>query len=72
MKHHLEKLRTALQIRRDITIDMLSPLKEIQFEIPDGGFNLWITLPNSMEYFYFITKANEVDVSFTEQSLSIT
>ena len=48
MKHHLEKLRTALQIRRDITIDMLSPLKEIQFEIPDGGFNLWITLPNSM------------------------
>ncbi|MGR5914371.1 hypothetical protein ACT7DA_18915 [Bacillus pacificus] len=48
MKNHLEKLRTALQIRRDITIDMLSPLKEMHFEIPNGGFNLWITLPDSM------------------------
>ncbi|WP_373445272.1 aminotransferase class I/II-fold pyridoxal phosphate-dependent enzyme, partial [Bacillus cereus] len=64
MKHHLEKLRTALQIRRDITIDMLSPLKEIQFEIPDGGFNLWITLPNSIDPFTLLQKANEVDVSF--------
>ncbi|EJQ94430.1 hypothetical protein IGW_02150 [Bacillus cereus ISP3191] len=64
MKNHLEKLRTALQIRRDITIDMLSPLKEIQFEIPDGGFNLWITLPNSIDPFTLLQKANEVDVSF--------
>ncbi|HFK1399388.1 PLP-dependent aminotransferase family protein [Bacillus cereus] len=64
MKNHLEKLRTALQIRRDITIDMLSPLKEIQFEIPDGGFNIWITLPNSIDPFTLLQKANEVDVSF--------
>ncbi|PDZ65286.1 GntR family transcriptional regulator [Bacillus cereus] len=64
MKNHLEKLRTALQIRRDITIDMLSPLKEIRFQIPNGGFNLWITLPDSIDPFSLLQKANEVDVSF--------
>ncbi|MGH1324083.1 PLP-dependent aminotransferase family protein [Bacillus pretiosus] len=64
MKNHLEKLRTALQIRRDITIDMLSPLKELRFEIPNGGFNLWITLPDSIDPFTLLQKANEVDVSF--------
>ncbi|MGR3778481.1 MocR-like pyridoxine biosynthesis transcription factor PdxR [Bacillus paramycoides] len=64
MKNHLEKLRTALQIRRDITIDTLLPLKEIQFEIPIGGFNLWVTLPDSIDPFTLLQKANEVDVSF--------
>ncbi len=64
MKNHLEKLRTALQIRRDITIDTLLPLKEIQFEIPNGGFNLWVTLPDSIDPFTLLQKANEVDVSF--------
>lgn len=64
MKNHLEKLRTALQIRRDITIDLLSPLKEIRFEIPNGGFNLWITLPDPIDPFTLLQKANEVDVSF--------
>ncbi|MGH1283915.1 PLP-dependent aminotransferase family protein [Bacillus toyonensis] len=64
MKNHLEKLRTALQIRRDLTIDILSPLKEIHFKIPNGGFNLWVTLPNTIDPFNLLQKANEVDVSF--------
>lgn len=64
MKNHLEKLRTALQIRRDLTIDILSPLKELEFEIPNGGFNLWVTLPQSIDPFTLLQKANEVDVSF--------
>ncbi len=64
MKNHLEKLRTALQMRRDLTIDILSPLKELNFEIPNGGFNLWITLPDSIDPFTLLQKANEVDVSF--------
>ncbi|SCB68337.1 GntR family transcriptional regulator [Bacillus mycoides] len=64
MKNHLEKLRTALQIRRDLTIDILSPLKELEFEIPNGGFNLWVTLPRSIDPFTLLQKANEVDVSF--------
>ncbi|PGD51920.1 GntR family transcriptional regulator [Bacillus toyonensis] len=64
MKNHLEKLRTALQIRRDLTIAILSPLKEIHFKIPNGGFNLWITLPNTIDPFNLLQKANEADVSF--------
>ncbi|QWG28293.1 PLP-dependent aminotransferase family protein [Bacillus mycoides] len=64
MKKHLEKLRTALQIRRDLTINILSPLKELEFEIPNGGFNLWVTLPRSIDPFTLLQKANEVDVSF--------
>ncbi|KFN02918.1 PLP-dependent aminotransferase family protein [Bacillus clarus] len=64
MKNHLEKLRTALQIRRDITIEILSPLKEIEFQTPKGGFNLWVTLPQSIDSFTLLQKANEVDVSF--------
>ncbi|MGH0513118.1 PLP-dependent aminotransferase family protein [Bacillus cereus] len=64
MKNHLEKLRTALQIRRDLTIDILSPLKELEFIIPNGGFNLWVTLPRSIDPFTLLQKANEVDVSF--------
>lgn len=64
MKNHLEKLRTALQMRRDLTIDILSPLKELNFEIPNGGFNLWVTLPDSIDPFTLLQKANEVDVSF--------
>ncbi|WP_049119268.1 PLP-dependent aminotransferase family protein, partial [Bacillus cereus] len=64
MKNHLEKLRTALQMRRDLTIDILSPLKELHFEIPNGGFNLWVTLPDSIDPFTLLQKANEVDVSF--------
>ncbi|MGG5737684.1 MULTISPECIES: MocR-like pyridoxine biosynthesis transcription factor PdxR [Bacillus cereus group] len=64
MKNHLEKLRTALQIRRDLTIDILSPLKELEFIVPNGGFNLWVTLPQSIDPFTLLQKANEVDVSF--------
>ncbi len=65
MKNHLEKLRTALQMRRDATIETLAPLTDIlHFQIPQGGFNLWISLPDSMDSFALLKKANEVDVSF--------
>ena len=43
-------------MRRDLTIDILSPLKELHFEIPNGGFNLWVTLPDSRSL-YLITKS---------------
>ena len=32
MKNHLEKLRTALQIRHNLTIDIYYQLKELEFE----------------------------------------
>jgi DNA-binding transcriptional MocR family regulator len=65
MKNHLEKLRIALQIRRDTAVEILSTLGDtIQFEIPRGGFNLWLTLPDSINLLTLLQKANEVDVTF--------
>ncbi|EEM11138.1 Transcriptional regulator, GntR family with aminotransferase domain [Bacillus pseudomycoides] len=65
MKNHLEKLRTALQLRRDTTLEILTSLTgEIHFQKPLGGFNLWITLPDSINAFMLLKKANEANVSF--------
>lgn len=65
MKNHLEKLRTALQIRRDTTLEILTSLTgEIHFQKPLGGFNLWVTLPGSIDTFVLLQKANEMNVSF--------
>ncbi|MEH7464057.1 PLP-dependent aminotransferase family protein [Bacillus thuringiensis] len=65
MKNHLEKLRIALQVRRDTTVEILSSLADtIHFQVPKGGFNLWISLPDSMNSFALLKKANEADISF--------
>ncbi len=65
MKNHLKKLRTALQIRRDTTVEILSSLTDtIHFQVPKGGFNLWISLPDAMTSFALLKKANEADISF--------
>ncbi|MCI0765839.1 PLP-dependent aminotransferase family protein [Bacillus sp. TL12] len=65
MKNHLEKLRTALQIRCDTAVEILSPLTDtIHFQKPQGGFNLWISLPDSMNSFALLKKANESNISF--------
>ncbi|MFI8709031.1 PLP-dependent aminotransferase family protein [Bacillus sp. NPDC077411] len=65
MKNHLEKLRTALQMRRDTTIEILASLTDtIHFQVPKGGFNLWVSLPNSMNSFTLLKKANEANISF--------
>ena len=65
MKNHLEKLRTALQIRRDTTIEILTPLiGDIHFKKPLGGFNLWVMLPDSIDAFLLLKETNEANVSF--------
>lgn len=65
MKKHVEKLRTALQIRRDISVDIFSTISDkVQFEIPKGGFNLWLTLQNQFDSFSLLEKANAEDISF--------
>ncbi|KEK23396.1 PLP-dependent aminotransferase family protein [Bacillus gaemokensis] len=65
MQKHIEKLRTALQLRRDTAIKILSPLtKDIYFQKPQGGFNLWISLPSSLNSFSLLEKAKEANVSF--------
>jgi DNA-binding transcriptional MocR family regulator len=65
MKNHVEKLRTALQIRRDTAVEILSTLDDaIQFQVPQGGFNLWITLSDSIDSITLLQKANEADITF--------
>ena len=43
-------------MRRDLTIDILSPLKGLNFEIPNGAFNLWVKLPDSIDPFTLLQK----------------
>jgi DNA-binding transcriptional MocR family regulator len=65
MKQHMEKLRIALQLRRDHASDLLSPLSDyVQFQVPKGGFNLWLKLPQNVNTFALLKKAQEHNVCF--------
>jgi DNA-binding transcriptional MocR family regulator len=45
---HLKKMRTALKARRDIVLDLLKrhAPKGVTWTEPEGGFNLWVTMPS--------------------------
>ncbi|MGL4819188.1 MAG: PLP-dependent aminotransferase family protein, partial [Bacilli bacterium] len=65
MKHQLEKLRTAMHIRRDLCLDCLTPVKEhVNIRVPQGGFNLWIELPPSINQEVLLQTALKEDVRF--------
>ncbi|MEE6452477.1 PLP-dependent aminotransferase family protein [Gottfriedia acidiceleris] len=66
MRSHVEKLRIALQIRRDTSVEILSSLNDqLNFRIPGGGFNLWLTFHESnLDIFNFLRKANHENISF--------
>ncbi|MEH7350126.1 PLP-dependent aminotransferase family protein [Gottfriedia acidiceleris] len=66
MRSHVEKLRIALQIRRDTSVEILSSLNDqLIFRIPDGGFNLWLTFHDSnLDIFNLLRKANHENISF--------
>jgi DNA-binding transcriptional MocR family regulator len=65
MRNHLQKLRTALQIRRDATADILSSLGEaIRFRLPQGGLNIWMTLPENIDPMALLARANAASISF--------
>ncbi|MEH7453963.1 PLP-dependent aminotransferase family protein [Gottfriedia acidiceleris] len=66
MRSHVEKLRIALQIRRDTSVEILSSLNDqLNFRIPDGGFNLWLTFNTSnLDIFNLLRKANHENISF--------
>ncbi|MFB7140384.1 PLP-dependent aminotransferase family protein [Gottfriedia sp. NPDC056225] len=66
MRSHVEKLRIALQIRRDTSVNILSSLSDqLDCRIPDGGFNLWLTFHESnLDIFDLLRKANKENISF--------
>lgn len=63
LQQHLEKLRIALHIRKEI---MEEELKKTGWSwvSPDGGLNLWVQLPSAVPTEQLLQKAIEHSVSF--------
>ncbi|MFD0697997.1 PLP-dependent aminotransferase family protein [Paenibacillus sp. GCM10027628] len=63
MQQHLEKLRTALQIRRDIMEEELAAIGW-QWVSPKGGLNLWLKLPDTFPVEPFLDECIRQSISF--------
>lgn len=64
--NHLKKLRTALNIRRNLMLQLLSQHMPIgvSWVIPDGGLNLWLNLPAWMDSNSLLLEAKKQQVTF--------
>jgi GntR family transcriptional regulator, regulator for abcA and norABC len=63
LQQHIEKLRIALQIRKEIMEDELANTNW-KWTSPGGGLNLWVQLPNHLSTEQLLTKALEESISF--------
>lgn len=63
MQQHLQKLRTALAIRRDIMEEELAAT-DWEWSSPTGGFNLWIKLPDSTPMEKLLGTCMEQSITF--------
>lgn len=63
MEQHLSKLRTALQMRKDV---MEACLRESTWTwtSPHGGLNLWVELPPGVDTAHLLYQCMEASVSF--------
>ncbi|MEK5389605.1 PLP-dependent aminotransferase family protein [Margalitia sp. FSL K6-0131] len=68
LQKHVEKLRIALEIRRNIMEEELS-LAGWKWATPMGGFNLWIQLPESTPMDKLLEKSIEQSISFVPGSI---
>jgi DNA-binding transcriptional MocR family regulator len=68
MQPHLEKLRIALQIRRDIMEEELAPTGW-KWVSPSGGLNLWLKLPDGLSVETIRSESIRQSVSFVPGSL---
>lgn len=66
MMDHLKKLRTALKIRRDLVLKILSrhSPEEVSWFIPKGGLNLWLTLPSWINTDNLLIEAKKEQITF--------
>nr|WP_225988707.1 PLP-dependent aminotransferase family protein [Peribacillus frigoritolerans] len=66
MIDHTKKLRTALKIRRDLVLDLLTSLSPegVSWTIPEGGLNLWISLPSWIDSHFLLSEAKKQQISF--------
>ncbi|MGO4272484.1 PLP-dependent aminotransferase family protein [Paenibacillus sp. TAF58] len=63
IKQHLEKLRIALQIRKEIVEEELSATGW-SWVSPKGGFNLWLKLPETLPVEELLNESVRQSVSF--------
>ncbi|WP_259455665.1 PLP-dependent aminotransferase family protein [Bacillus sp. PK3_68] len=70
MNTHLEKLRIALELRRDQTIALLEKHapEGVTWIIPKGGLNIWVSLPGSGNTDELLLKAQQSNLSFLPSS----
>ncbi|ULT57404.1 PLP-dependent aminotransferase family protein [Neobacillus drentensis] len=66
MVDHTKKLRTALRIRRDLVLELLTnhAPEGVSWLIPEGGLNLWINLPSSIDSHYLLLEAKKRQITF--------
>lgn len=66
MIDHLKKLRTALKMRRDLVLELLSQHapEGVSWVIPEGGLNLWISLPTWLDSNHVLFEAKKQQLSF--------
>jgi DNA-binding transcriptional MocR family regulator len=66
MIDHYKKLRTALRIRRDLVLDLLSQHmpEGVSWGIPEGGLNVWISLPSRLDSNHVLLEAKKQQLTF--------
>jgi DNA-binding transcriptional MocR family regulator len=66
MRNHVKKLRIALQLRRDMMIDLLSKHMPsgVSWIVPKGGVNLWLSLPSHIDTEDFLVYARNHHITF--------
>jgi DNA-binding transcriptional MocR family regulator len=63
LQQHVEKLRIALQIRKEIMEEELS-VTDWQWTSPNGGLNLWVQLPGCLSTEDLLVNSLEQSISF--------
>lgn len=70
MQQHLEKLRIALQIRRDIMEEeLLQSGLDWKWTSPKGGLNLWIQLPDGIDATRLLEECIRRSITFVPGSI---
>jgi len=63
MKNHMEKLRIALELRRNLVLENFQSLNVDIFR-PKGGLNVWVKLPSEIHPLKLLDKARENGISY--------
>lgn len=65
-----DELRATLQMRRDLTVDLLQQYApaSVSWRIPQGGFNLWVSLPKQANTNDLLAETEKRNISFLPSS----